>query len=812
VVIHNRAWFAGSMAMLGLAGAALAQAPALGGNDAVKLKLDYVCVRCAQVADRPEAARPSERLLPVEVMVNKASVGQWTLLEREGTLYAPSEAFSEWRVQRPQDVPPVTYRGQPWYALSRVPGFQSRFDYANQALELAFSPTAFVATRLATGTAERAPLSRKLDSVFLNYDVSYTTASQRFFGRVDDLGVLGEAGVSYGPGVLVSSFLGQNLAGDDVLARPRKWTRLETTYTRDFPDSDNTLRLGDSSTRTGMWGRSVYFGGFQAGRNYGLHPGYITQPIPVITGSSAAPSTVELYINDALRQTSSVPTGPFAIDNFPLLTGAGEARVVVRDLLGRETVLVQPFFTHSELLDAGLTDWSVEAGAVRRELGFESSRYGDAFASGFARHGVSKLLTVEGRFEASRALRGGGAGVSYALPFQALGQAAIAVSDEDERGRGTKALLGVEHLRLRHGLTARIERASRDYRQVGMDARELAFKTQASASYRYTSETFGALGLGMARIETFQPTSVTTYSANYAIRVGEQGTLSFAATRVKGLADADSIGVTLILPLEGRLIGTANVTHKGGQTDSYAGLAKTLGAESGFGWRGLAGRRAAREFVEGGLYYQGGKGLLSADMNASSEDQTLRLGAQGAVVAADGRFFATRRIHESFALVEVPGYADIGVGFHSSMIARTDAEGVVLLTGLMPYQRNSIRLDPSELPINAELDSIEEIAVPESRSGVKVSFPVRSGRGALIRIVLEDGEPAPAGAEIELVGDKKEFFVARRGEAFVTGLADRNTLRLKWKNASCALDIALPPGALDELARIGPVLCKGVRR
>ena len=64
--------------------------------------------------------------------------------------------------------------------------------------------------------------------------------------------------------------------------------------------------------------------------------------------------------------------------------------------------------------------------------------------------------------------------------------------------------------------------------------------------------------------------------------------------------------------------------------------------------------------------------------------------------------------------------------------------------------------------------------VPPARSGVKVTFPVRSGRGALVRIVLDDGQPAPSGAELELVGDTKEFFVARRGEAFVTGLKDKN--------------------------------------
>ena len=40
-------------------------------------------------------------------------------------------------------------------------------------------------------------------------------------------------------------------------------------------------------------------------------------------------------MNDVLRQVSNVPTGPFAIDNLPVLTGNGEARLVVRDLGSR---------------------------------------------------------------------------------------------------------------------------------------------------------------------------------------------------------------------------------------------------------------------------------------------------------------------------------------------------------------------------------------------------------------------------------------------------------------------------------------------
>jgi outer membrane usher protein len=789
VAIDGRGLLAGLLAALAMAGAALAQ-PAL--------------------ESEPVKRRPAQRLMVLEVLLNQASAGQWTLLERDGLLFAPADAFDEWRLKRPAHIAAVSYRGQAWFPLAAVPGFQSRFDFANQALELSFSPSAFAATRLARDPAARAALSPKLNAAFLNYDLSYTAVSLRGAAGTSDLGALGELGVSAGPGVFTTSFVGQNLTGED--ARARRWTRLETTYTRDFLDTNTTLRLGDSSTRAGMWARAVYFGGIQIGRNFALQPGFITQPIPAITGTSVAPSTVELYINDALRQTSAVPPGPFAIDNFPLITGAGEARVVVRDLLGRETVLVQPFFTHSELLDEGLTDWSGEAGAVRRDIGLGSWRYGSAFVSGLARHGLNKELTLEARAEASARTRGAGAGASYALPLQALGQAALAVSDTDRLGAGTKTLLGLEYARFRHGLIARMENATRQYRQLGMTGGELPFRTQRSASYRYAFEGWGAIGLAAARIGTYDRGALSTYSANYSIPLPGRGALTLIATRVSGTTRASSVGFTFIVPLEGRLVATSSASHRGGRTEGYAGFSRALGAETGTGWRALAGRRAAERFVEGGAYYQGMRGLVSADVNASDAQQTVRLGAQGGLIGAGGRLFATRRVYESFALVEVPGYAGVGVGFQGTMLARTDAEGIALLPRLLPYQQNSIRLDPSELPINAELDSIEAVAVPAARSGVRVTFPVRPGRGALIRIVLEDGEPAPAGAELELEGDAKEFFVARRGESFVTGLEPKNRLRLKWKEASCAFDVELPPGALDEIARVGPVLCKGVER
>lgn len=763
----------------------------------------------------PPAASPSaprERIVPLEVIVNGSPGGSWALLERDGAMYAPAEAFDEWRLQHKAGEVPLTARGQTWYRLDSIPGFSANMNLANQSVDLVFSATAFAQTRVHEETAaERTKAVPAEPALFLNFDTNLSYTSRRASATERDLGVLGEVGFANNWGVLTTSFVARQLQGTGVDGGP-SFRRLESTFTRDLPERGLTLRAGDATTRTGLTGRPTYFGGLQIGRNFGLTPGFVTQPIPVIAGTSAAPSTVELYVNDALRQTSKVPTGPFVIDNFALLAGAGQARVVVRDVLGRETVITQPFFTHSAMLEEGLTDWSAEVGRVRRNLGNDDDSYGQAFTSALWRHGFSKSFTFEVQGQLGRRTRDFSMGVLHQLPFQTLGMAAWSVSRDDVRGSGRSWLIGIENTSLRHGVSLHMQGSSRGYAELGSDPGTLPTRREVAANYTYSDEKFGSIGVGYARLDSYDRGPIQTYSLNYSTRLFEKSSLAVNLTHVNGAESGTSFAMNLTIPLDNQAIVSAAMAHRSGKTDAYVTASKGLAADTGLGWRVLGGARDSTAYSEGGVYYQGARGLVTADASASREQQALRLGAQGALVFMDGSLYAARKLENSFALVEVPGYANVGIGVHGRLLTRTDSDGRALVPRLLPYQANSIRLDPTELPINAELDSIEQIVVPPGRSGVKVVFPVRSGRGALIKILLDDGEAAPPGAEIELVGDKQEFFVARRGEAFVTGLQAKNTLKLKWNGATCSIPVELPDGKIDEIARVGPLTCKGVKR
>ena len=87
--------------------------------------------------------------------------------------------------------------------------------------------------------------------------------------------------------------------------------------------------------------------------------------------------------------------------------------MVTTDALGRQISTTVPFYVASSLLQAGLSDFSLSAGALRQNYGYRSADYGQWVASGSGRYGVTDWLTLEGRAEgaAELAVTGAGAGV-----------------------------------------------------------------------------------------------------------------------------------------------------------------------------------------------------------------------------------------------------------------------------------------------------------------------------------------------------------------------------------------------------------------
>jgi outer membrane usher protein len=765
------------------------------------------------VADSAWAGPAVTRLQPLEVIINHTSMGTWTLLEVSGALYADPEALRAWRILMPGGTPPVVFREQVWHPLFVLPGYRAQLDPSSQAVLLTLDPAAFVGTQLGQRPERSLPPAPPLPALALNYDLSSTQIHDRGTRSLQDSGLLAELLASGSWGVLTTSLAGRHLDGPQAVGATA-WHRLYSTWTVDWPDRAWTLRAGDTATRPSIWGRSFQLGGLQLGSNFGLKPGWSSQSVPTLSGSATAPSTVELYINDALRQTQQVGAGPFTIDNLQAPAGAAEARIVVRDLLGRETVIVRPFFTSTQLLRQGVSEWSLEAGRLRYNLGTASSDYRQAFVQGWMRHGWDARWTAESSAQVSRDLRHLSLGVTGTVADSVLVQAALAGSDSATAGRGHCALLGLERSTAAWSLGLRTVAASAGFRELAMGSSDLPARAEHSATLRHAWRSQWSLGLTLARRETHDAGALTSGTASLGWTSPSGLTWLAHLTRVEGPQVSRSALVSVVWPLDGRRVLSAQAGRSAGSLDAYASASSPIPAGSGLGWRALAGHRADVDVAEAGAYWQADRWFGSMEVRSSAGSQAWRAGLQGALVAVDGSVFAAHRLQDSFALVEVSGQPGVVVGLGSGAGVRTDARGRALLPQLLPYQENAVRIDPRALPEGAELDGFERAAVPPWRSGVKVVFAVRQGRAALVRIVLDDGLPAPALAEVSMEGDERRFTVAHRGEIYVTGLREGpHALALHWQGQSCTLALQVPSAAAaGQVLRLGPLPCTGVQR
>lgn len=738
----------------------------------------------------------AEDELLLEVTLNGAPVGEATLMLRtpDGRFHAQPASLVAWRLRVPA-VPVRERAGSAWFPLDAISGLVMRFDASRQQLALAAPPEAFEPSRV---DALRPALPRPSvpsPGGFANYALVGTRS-----GGESSYGAQLEAGV-FGPqGVLVAGVLAQRNAF------ARGVTRLDTTYTRDFPERLATLRVGDAVGVPGAWGRAVRFGGVQWGSNFALQPGFVAYPTFTARGESALPSTVDVFVNNALVAQQSVPPGPFSIANIPTVTGAGDVQLVVRDLLGREVLVSQPFYASSDLLAPGLSQYSVELGAEREDFGVESFGYGAALAAATWRHGLTPTVTLEARGEASREHVAAGGAFDWLVGGAGVLSATAALSRA--RDAGTGWLVGAGHTFQAPELstTLRARWSGDDWRQAGLTELSPVPRVELSAS---ASTRLGRYG------------SLTAAYVDQRFRTRPDNTFVSLAWSTPLLRGAALTVVALRNVVEGSTAVSAVVTVPFGERDTAsAGWYGTRGAGSdddsgqllvqralplgeGFGYRVFA--RSERD-VQAGVAYQGPVGTAGAEWTRFEGTQGVRLSLSGGVGMVGGHAFASREITDAFGVVKVDDYDDVGVLLENQPAARTRRGGYAVLPRLRAYDVNRIGLVQADLPMDAAVDRLGVEAVPGYRSGVLIAFPVRRARGATLAIVLPDGTPVPAGATAVLDAGDRAFPVAADGVTYLEGLQARNRVTVYHGGQSCAFDLTYAAGA-DPLPDLGRHVC-----
>jgi outer membrane usher protein len=189
------------------------------------------------------------------------------------------------------------------------------------------------------------------------------------------------------------------------------------------------------------------------------------------------------------------------------------------------------------------------------------------------------------------------------------------------------------------------------------------------------------------------------------------------------------------------------------------------------------------------------------------DDVRATASVEGALAFAGMGVFATQRIHDAFAVVDV-GAPNVEVSYQNRPVGVTDRWGRILVPNLHGYQANAISIDPSNLPVDADIPATKEIVVPMRGAGVVVGFGVsQASRTAIIAFVDAEGKAIKTGSMGQVEGGKEPFVVGYSGEAFLEGLGDRNVATIELADGrTCRAEFAYRPDPGVQV-RIDGVVC-----
>jgi len=722
-----------------------------------------------------------------------------------------------------------------WLAPDQLAGVSARYDETAQTLSLnvaqsALAPKSYSA---AQSPAPGAPAASGWGAA-LNYDLYAGTdswwAGQRLgFGT----GSLTLDARAFSPlGVISqSAILGSTAFTTDTALR------LDTSWRYDDDAHGVTYRAGDLINAGLPWTRPIRLGGLQVSHDFGLRPDLVTGPSATVSGTAAAPSTADVFVNNFKIFSSPVDAGPFRIDNLPAINGAGSATLVLHDVTGKETTQAAPFFVSSRLLRPGALDYSAEAGYARLNYGVDSFDY-DPHLVGSAslRAGVADWVTLEGHAEGGDRLVNGGLGASFAA-FQRVGFD-VSLATSDWQGRlGGQVGLGVSTTLYGATFDASLQRSFKDYsdlaevtappttsssvvsRVVGSNPlfADLLLSTSVAPPLALDRvslglpRVFGQLAANASFVNEVDRDGSIFRIASLGVSHNFTGGFSAFATAFADIAAKRDYGVIVGLSYTfgGGVTASTQSTLQGRAFTQTTGVVKSAGQEIGDYGYSLDDQEGGDRYSRASATYQSAVGRATATVNQYGAGPQASASASGEFAGSaawlGSGYALAPHISDSFAMVDA-GAAGVTVLEDNRPIGKTDSSGRLLLTDLRGFQDNKIAVDPTTLPAGADIGATELRLRPRAQSGVVADFKVRTdARSAEIALVDEAGQPLPVGSQVDAPGG--QAIVGYDGRAYLTDLKPHNALNVRANGRNCVATFDLP-ASHKARPTIGPITCR----
>jgi outer membrane usher protein len=726
----------------------------------------------------------------VAVRANGRIVSDYeSALKDDAHWYLTAAFFTNNRITLPK-VDPLVYAGREYYPLDAVAGLTFSVNSQEQTLDIEIPAVAFGKSLLDASRRPRFEPTPSQPGLFLNHDVQYLTGN-----NLNQFSGLFEGGMFSRFGVFTSEFSAVNKGSTMNL------TRIDSLFTHDSPDKMATLVAGDTISSGEMWARPVYFAGLLYTRNFAVQPAFIPEVLPGVTGVAVQPSVVDIYADNIKLLSQTVDAGPFAIQNIPVMSGQGDIQVVVTDVLGRSETITQPFVKSTSLLQKKVTDFSYEAGIFRTNYGVASNQYRSLFAGASQLRGMTDSLTMGVRSEMANGGEALGVSANYGMAKLGIAGGGVVLSMDKTRP-GALAYVDFSHAARAFGFAVHGEKTTPGFWQIGLQPTEANGRQLVQASVTHAVGNRGTVSAGFIQEILHNAGDLRAMTATAGVRVGP-GYLSVTPTLSTAPRRTTGVNFSFTIPLGRRqtVLATADTGNAG--RSAPVEVQRSLPAGTGYGYR-VRSDALNHGRVDAEFSYQNDHGEWDVEGSQSAQGNSWRLSDRAGLAWLDGHLLMARWLQDSFALVEVPHQANVGVFVNNLQVARTNHNGVALIPWLVPYDRNSVRIDDSAVSMDTILDISDKIVVPSFRSGVLVKFTPQKSAGATLILKTSTGELVPLGAQVK-VGSTVAGQVAYHGEVFLPLLTAPASLRVEWPDHACELVVTAIPN--EVLPRLGPLLC-----
>ncbi len=755
----------------------------------------------------PPAALPAAMVedLQLEVWINGRDTGLVASVTRQadGRLLMTPDELRAVGLAAPREAAAID--------LATLPGLRAAYDEDRQRLVVEAATAGLLTQRFDLAPPGLDGLDARQDmGAVVNYALT-ADGGQGEKGETPRLGGLGaalDARVFGRFGTFESAFSGAYASGRTDLVR------LDTSWTWYSPRHAISVRAGDFINAGFSWTRPIRMAGLQIRRDFATRPDLITLPSPRLSASAAAPSILDLYVNDTPVLSRRVGAGPIEVDGLPPSQGFSQARLVLRDETGRQTTVTAPFFTTPLLLRRGFVDYAAEAGVARRYFGVRSNDYADMpLATGSLRYGLRDGLTLEGHAEAGAGLVNVGGGVATQL--NGLGVAALSVAGSRNKWREGALVAAVFDSRFAGiYISAMSMQASSGYRDIAAATsgkwawrrgklvadlpsravRQLTLSAPLDLTVWRRGDEPATLSVGYASQETQDRMKRTVWNGSLRQTLDRRITLYATGYVTRGDRRDAGAFFGVAIPLGATTSATVGTEVQGGDTIGFVEASKAEDqSEGSTAWRARIDQGASSR-IEAQAAYRGRAYRVSGAAQYIDGATRGQVQLDGAVAWLGGRPALANRLDGSFALVDV-GAPGVPVLFQNQKIGRSGRDGRLVVRNLAPFDQNKIAIDPQNLALDLEAADTEKQIAPVEGGGVRVRFGVaKSPPSALVTLRRPDGEVVPPGAEITRAGTAERTIVGYDGQAFLTDLKPANDLTIHLEDdATCVAHLDFTP-------------------